>query len=111
MTDFHKTAKSKKLTRRLVNLGWEFHNDIAFWKWAIEQKVVSAEESLGAPFYAHVKRTPSRRYYSDMSFAAVGGLCPELQVHWRYDFEPPSERATEEPESNEGRGRNHDQPA
>ena len=88
MTDLHKIAKSKKRTRRLVKLGWEFHNDIAFWKWAIDQKLVSAGESLGAPFYAHVEQTPSRRYYSNASFTPVGGFCPELQVYWRYELNP-----------------------
>ena len=48
--------------------------------------MVSAGESLGASFYAHVQRTPSRRYYSDASFTAVGGFCPELQAYWRYDL-------------------------
>ena len=87
LTDLHKTTKSKKRTWRVDKLGWEFHN-IAFWKWAIDQKMVSAGESLGAPFYAHLERTPSRRYYSDASFTAVGGFCPELQVYWRYDLNP-----------------------
>ena len=86
LTDLHKIAKSKQRTRRVVKLGWEFHNDIAFWKWAIDHKLVNAGESLGAPFYAHVQRTASRRYYSDASFTAVGGFCPELQVYWRYDL-------------------------
>ena len=86
LTDLHKIAKSKKRTRRVVKLGWEFHNDIAFWKWAIDHNLVNAGESLGAPFYAHVQRTALRRYYSDASFTAVGGFCPELQVYWRYDL-------------------------
>ena len=88
LTDFHKIATSKKLTRRVVLLAWEFHSDIAFCKWATEQKLVSAGESLGAPFYAHVERTPSRRYYSNASFTAVGGFGPALQVYWRYDLNP-----------------------
>ena len=88
LTNLHKIAKSKKRTRRVVKLGWEFHNDIAFWNWAIDKKLVSAGESLGAPFYAHVERTPSRRYYSNASFTAVGGFGPALQVYWRYDLNP-----------------------
>ena len=52
------------------------------------QKFVSARESLDAPFYSHVERTPSRRYYSDASLTAVGGFCPELQVYWSYDLNP-----------------------
>ena len=86
LTDFHKIATSKKLTRRVVLLAWEFHSDIAFCKWATEQKLVSAGESLGAPCHAHVQRTLSRRYYSDASFTVVGGFCPELHVCWTYDL-------------------------
>ena len=80
LTDLHKTApKSKKRTRRVVKLGCELHNNNAFWKWAVDQKLVSTGESLGEPFYAHVQLTPSRRYYSDASFTAVGGFCQEHQ--------------------------------
>ena len=32
LADLHKIAKSKERTRRVVKLGWEFHNYIAFWK-------------------------------------------------------------------------------
>ena len=88
LTDLHKAAKSKKRTKKVVRLGWEFHNDIAFWKWVIEQKLVSAGETLGAPFYAHVERSPSRRYYSDAIFTAIGGFCPEIKMYWRYDLHP-----------------------
>ena len=31
-------------------------------------------------------RVPTRRYYSDASFTAVGGFCPELKVYWRYSL-------------------------
>ena len=65
---------------KVVELGWEFHNYIAFWKWAIDQKLVSAVESLSAPFYAHLERTPSRRHNSDARYTAFGGFWPELNV-------------------------------
>ena len=38
LTGLHKNAKTKEQTRRIVDIGWEFHNDIAFWKWAIDQQ-------------------------------------------------------------------------
>ena len=31
-------------------------------------------------------RAPARRYYSDVSFTAIGGVCPELKVYWRYSL-------------------------
>ena len=75
-TGLHKNAKTKERTRRIVELGWEFHNDIAFWKWAIDQQLVRKRESLCAPLYDHIMRAPTRRYYSDASFTSVGGFAP-----------------------------------
>ena len=69
-----------------MDLGWEFHDDIAFWKWAIDQQLVRKRESLCAPIYDHIKRTWARCYYSDASFTALGGFCPELKVYWRYSL-------------------------
>ena len=40
LTDLHKNAKSKKRMQKVVKLGWEFHNDIAFWKWVFDQQPV-----------------------------------------------------------------------
>ena len=40
--------------------------------------------SLCAPIYDHIMRVSARRYYSDASFTAIGGFCPELKVYWRY---------------------------
>ena len=31
-------------------------------------------------------RAPTRRYYSDASFTAIGVFCPELKVYWRYSL-------------------------
>ena len=70
-----------------MRLGWEFLGDTAFWKWAIDQRLASQGESLSAPFYAHVLRRPVRHYFSDASFDAIGGRCPELQL-WRYTVDP-----------------------
>ena len=44
------------------------------------RKRVQNGESLSAPFLAHSKRRPVRRYLSDATFSsAVGGYCPELR--------------------------------
>ena len=69
-----------------MDLGWEFHDDIAFWKWVIDQQLVRKRKSLCAPIYYHIKRTRARCYYSDASFTALGGFCPELKVYWRYSL-------------------------
>ena len=85
-TGLHKNARTKERTRRVVDLGWEFHNDIACWKWAIDQQLVRKGESLCAPIYYHIMRAPARRYYYDASFTAIGGFSPELKVYWRYSL-------------------------
>ena len=36
LTGLHRNARTKERTRRVVDLGWEFHNDIAFWKWTTD---------------------------------------------------------------------------
>ena len=36
LTGLHQNARTKECTRRVVDFGWNFHNDIAFWKWAID---------------------------------------------------------------------------
>ena len=76
LTGLHKNARTKERSRRVVDLGWEFHNDIAFWKWAIDQQLVRKGESLCAPIYDHIMRAPARRYYSGASVTAIGGFCP-----------------------------------
>ena len=86
LTDLHKNAKTKERTRRIVDLGWDFHNDIAFWTWAIYQQLVKKGESLCAPLYDHIMRAPTRRYYSEVSFTAIGGFCPKVKVYWRYSL-------------------------
>ena len=88
LTGLHKKGRSKSRIQRVVRLGWEFHGDIAFWKWAIDQRLINQGESLSAPFYAHVLRRPVRHYFSDASFDAIGGYCPELRIFWRYTLDP-----------------------
>ena len=41
-------------------------------------------ERLAAPFFRFVKQTHKRTWFSDSSFEAVGGLCLETGVYWRY---------------------------
>ena len=88
LTGMHKKGRTKRRTRTTVRLGWVFHGDLAFWKWAIDQRRMSQGESLSAPFYAHVLRKPVRDYFSDASFDAIDGHCPELQVFRRCAIDP-----------------------
>ena len=87
LTDLHKNAKPKNPTQKVVKLGWELHNDVSAWKCTIDQQLVGDGQSLAATFFTHVESPPARRYYSDASFTAVGGFCPELRVYWRYELD------------------------
>ena len=49
---------------------------------------MSQGEYLSVPFYAHVLRRLVRHYFSDASFDAIDGYCPELPVFWRYTMDP-----------------------
>ena len=87
LSGLHTQASRHTRSRRLVDLGREFHGDIAFWKWALNQPLAVRGESLSASFLLHVKRAPSRLYLSDASFTAIGGYCPELKIFWRYTID------------------------
>ena len=69
-----------------VELKREFHDDLDFWRWAIDEKLLTAGASLSAPCYAAIKRMPKRLYLSDASFEAIGGYCKKRRVYWRYDL-------------------------
>ena len=55
ITGLHSSAAKSSRKRSIVQLGREFHGDLAFWKWAISRRLVQTGESLSAPFYAHSK--------------------------------------------------------
>lgn len=84
LTGLHTSGGSNQ--NHVVELGREFHDDLDFWRWAIEQELLVAGESLCAPCYVDVERPAKRHYLSDASFDAVGGYCPELKRFWRYDL-------------------------
>ena len=73
LTDLHTKDRTNSRTQRIVRLGWEFHGDTAFWKWTINQRLMSQGESLGVPFYAYVLRRLERNYFTDASFDPIGG--------------------------------------
>ena len=84
MTDLH-TQTGKKQSHS-VELGREFHDNLDFWRWAIDHELLTAGESLSAPCFAAIK-CPAKTYYlSDASFDAIGGFCRKLIIYWRYDL-------------------------
>ena len=43
-------------------------------------------ERIKAPFFSFLNQRPSRTWFSDASLAAIGGLCMETGVYWRFDL-------------------------
>ena len=69
-----------------VRLNEEFHADLGWWKWAVQQASLLAGVSLYSPFYDHVHWPPTRHWLSDATLKAIGGLCLESRTWWRYDL-------------------------
>ena len=88
LTGLHTKGRTKRGPRG--SCAWDGNSmgiRTAFWKWATI-RLMSQGESLSAPFYTHVLRRPVRHYFSDASFDAIDGYCPELPVFWRYTMDP-----------------------
>lgn len=88
LTGLHDRVSRKTRQRRQVRLGWEFHGDLDFWRWSLGHQLVTKGELLSSTFFAHIHRSPARCYFSDASFDALGGYCPEKKVFWRYTLDP-----------------------
>ena len=84
LTDLH-TRTGKKQSHS-VELGREFHDDLDFWRWAIDHELLTAGESLSAPCFAAIKRPAKRYYLSGASFDAIGGFCRKLRICWSYNL-------------------------
>ena len=69
---------------RTVALTREFMADVGWWRWFVHQERWKKGERLTAPFFRFVKQEPSRRWFSDASYQAVGGFCRETGWWWRY---------------------------
>jgi len=63
--------------------------DVGGWRWFLETGGGYGGESITAPSFSFVKQRPSRTWFSDASLTAIGGLCMETGVYWR--FAPPEE--------------------
>ena len=72
--------------RRLA-LGPEFHGDLEFWRWFVEEGLDARGGILSAPMYHLLERPPRRTLFSDASKTAVGGFCLETGVYWRYELD------------------------
>ena len=68
-------------------MGPEFHGDLEFWRWFVEEGLDARGGTLSAPMYHFLERPSQRTLFSDASKTAVGGFCLETGVYWRKDLD------------------------
>ena len=78
--------RRKAEAERRLDLTPEFMADVGWWRWFVNQERPEAGERLTAPFFRFVKQEPSRHWFSDASYQAVGGYCLETGWWWRYEL-------------------------
>ena len=66
--------------------GPEFHADLEFWRWVVDNSAGARGGVLSAPMYHLLERPAQRTLFSDASKTTVGGYCLETGVYWRYDL-------------------------
>ena len=70
--------------KRVLELMKEFMADVDWWRWCLTGGLAGRGERLAAPFFRFVKQPHKRAWFPDASFEAIGGLCLETGVYWRY---------------------------
>ena len=70
----------------MVYLTEEFMADVEWWRWCLTEGLAGRGEEVAAPFFRFVKQPHKMTRFSDASFEAVGGLCLETEVYWRYNL-------------------------
>lgn len=63
LTGLHDKASRQTRKKRQVRLGWEFHGDLDFWKWALDaklaEKVLSSSTTCTARRFAAISQMPA----------------------------------------------------
>ena len=85
--------KRRKRTDTL-RLTAEFLADVGWWRWYVQLENIKEGERIAAPFYRFVKQTPEEKRCSDASYEAIGGLCLETGVYWRFKLTGEVKRRT-----------------
>lgn len=71
---------------RIVALSPKCHGHLDFWRWLSDEGLAAWGGSLTARMPNLVCRPPSGMMLTSASKTAVGGLCVELRLSWRYDL-------------------------
>ena len=84
LTGLNNESASRQKQNRMIELGRAFRADLLFRKWTIYHELPLEVEALSAPCYTAIRRPDKRHYLSGASVEAVGGLCVEKKLFWRY---------------------------
>ena len=76
--------RKKAEAGRRLELTPEFMADVGWWRWLVDQKRWKIGERQTVPFFRFVKQEPSKQWFSDASYQAVGGYCLKTSWWWRY---------------------------
>ena len=59
---------------------------MGLWRWYVHQGNNTVQKIIVTHVYRFVKQAPERKWFSDASFDAIGGLWLETAIHWRYQL-------------------------
>ena len=76
----------KVVEDKRLELTTKFMADVDWCKWFVNYDRWKRGERLTVPFAWFLKQKPSRRWYSDVLYQAVGGYCLETRWWCRYDL-------------------------
>lgn len=80
----HDIQKTEVLEDSIGALSDEFHADLEWWGWALNQQFFFEGVSLCLPFFHFARWHPTRHWLSDATPKSIRGYCVELCVWWRY---------------------------
>lgn len=75
-----KGQRGRYVRTRSVAVPHDVHDDLRFWRWVVDRGPTAT------PIAAIVTRDADARWYSDASYEAIGGVCPERGIWWRFDL-------------------------
>jgi len=58
--------------------------EVGWWRWYLGEGAGEVGSRITAASFSFAKQVPSRSWFSDASTRALGGVCMETRVYWRY---------------------------
>ncbi|CAB1100196.1 unnamed protein product [Ectocarpus sp. CCAP 1310/34] len=60
--------------------------EVGWWRWYLGGGAGEVGRKITAASFSFAKQVPSRSWFSDASTRALGGVCMETRVFWRYEL-------------------------